>query len=178
MDKQDLIDLGLIGVRSPKYKGIATEDAKRKHLEADLHLSFCKWVKVQHPNDQFIRHEREGKRSFFMQNLFKIYNSDLDKMPDFECLEPSHVIVYGDVNPPFVSHWYHRLYIEFKKPGTKLTLKDNITIKPEYAEQYKRHIRFWEQNSPAYFCDDLDEAIEIYTAYRSGKPLPMQVFNF
>lgn len=148
------------------------ERAKPTHHEADLHLAFCKWVKLQYPNDQFIRHEREGKRSWYMQNLFKIYNSDLDKMPDFECLEP----VFKEVG--LEQYFYCRLYIEFKRPGTTLTLKDGVTIKPEYSEQYRRHVRFWEQNSPAYFCSDLDHAIELYNAYKVGRPLPMQVFNF
>jgi len=70
----------------------------------------------------------------------------------------------------------HRLYIEFKKPGTILTLRDGVTIKPEYKEQYKRHIRFWEQNSPTYFCSNFDEAKKLFIAYKSGAPLPMQQF--
>ena len=145
--------------------------AKSTHHEADLHLAFCKWVKLTYPNDQFIRHEREGKRSFYMQNLFKQYNSDLDKMPDFELLEPSlQDYRLGNI-------FYHRLYIEFKRPGTILTLKDGITIKPEYSEQYKRHKRFWEQNSPAYFCSSLDHAIEIFNAYKVGRPLTQQIFE-
>lgn len=166
-----LKELGMSGTRNPKkYQGIVKEgeEKKRKHEEADLHLLFCKWVKMQYPNDQFVRHEREGKRSFYMQNLFKVYNSDLDKLPDFELLEP----VYMDS-----AQCLHRLYIEFKKPGTTLTLRDGITIKPEYKDQYKRHVRFWEQNSPAYFCSDFDEACKLYRAYKEGKPLPMQVFR-
>ena len=132
----------------------------RKHEESDLHLSFCKWVKLQYPHLQFIRHERESKRSPFMQNLFRIYNSDNDKMPDFELLHPSGR--------------YHRLYIEFKKPGTKITLRDGKTIKPEYKDQYKRHIQFWCEESCAYFCDDLLIAMELLKAYLSENPVEMQ----
>lgn len=135
----------------------------RKHEESDLHLAFCKWVRLQYPNDEFIRHEREKARSPFLQNLFKIYNSGNDKMPDFELLHPSGK--------------YHRLYIEFKKPGTKLTLKDNATIKTEFADQYKRHRAFWNENSPAYFCNSFEDACELYKSYKSGNPLPMQLFN-
>lgn len=168
----------LFGSKNQKImNGTFKERAKPKHEEADLHLSFCKWVKLTYPNDQFIRHEREKQRSPFLQNLFKIYNSDLDKMPDFELLEPSHVIINANVTPPFIGYRYLRLYIEFKKPGTTLTLKDGITIKPEYSEQYRRHIRFWEQNSPAYFCSSLDDAIAIFNAYKVGRPLPMQFFK-
>lgn len=70
-----------------------------------------------------------------------------------------------------------RLYIEFKRPGTILTLRDGITIKSEYLMQYKRHICFWEQNSVAYSCSELDGAKELFRAYKGGKPLPMQVFS-
>lgn len=170
-----LKELGLSGIRNPKkYQGIVKEgeEKKRKHEEADLHLLFCKWVKLQYPNDQFVRHEREGKRSFYMQNLFKVYNSDLDKLPDFELLEPSLMLFSYD------NTYYHRLYIEFKKPGTVLTLRDNLTIKTEYAEQYKRHVRFFEQNSAAYFCSNFEHAIEIFVNYKKGTPLPMQSFMF
>lgn len=190
LTKDQLKELGMSGIRNPKkYQGIVKEgeEKKRKHEEADLHLLFCKWVKLQYPNDQFVRHEREGKRSFYMQNLFKVYNSDLDKMPDFELLEPSgltHVAMpkgshcgYYYHNDKPATYTYYRLYIEFKRPGTTLTLRDGITIKPEYKEQYKRHVRFWEQNSPAYFCSDFDEACKLYRAYKEGKPLPMQVFR-
>lgn len=181
-----LKELGMSGLRNPKkYQGIVKEAdvKKRKHEEADLHLLFCKWVKLQYPNDQFIRHEREGKRSFFMQNLFQVYNSDLDKLPDFELLEPSNPITYDSIHPlmrgdhEIIAYKYHRLYIEFKRPGTTLTLRDGITIKPEYKDQYRRHVRFWEQNSPTYFCSDFEEACELFRAYKSGNPLPMQVFR-
>jgi hypothetical protein len=134
-------------------------------------LKFCKWVKKTYPNDQFIRHEREKARSAFMQNLFRCYNSDNDKMPDFELLEPAHVIIGMD------AHKYHRFYFEFKAPGTTLTLRDGITIKPAYADQYRRHVQFFLQGSPAYFCSDFIEACKLYVAYKSGKPLPMQVFR-
>jgi len=147
---------------APRGRGkiIQRGEKVRKHEESDLHLSFCKEVKKDYPHLQFIRHEREGKRSPFMQNLFRIYNSDNDKMPDFELLHPAGR--------------YHRLYIEFKKPGTKITLRDGKTIKPEYKDQYKRHIQFWCEESCAYFCDDLLIAMELIKAYLSENPVEMQ----
>lgn len=150
------------------------KEITRKHEEADLHLKFCKWVKKEYPNDQFIRHEREKARSFMMQNLMKCYNSDIDKMPDFELLEPSD-ITYQVAGIDI--YRFYRLYIEFKKPGTILTLKDGITIKTEYSAQYKRHVLFWKQNSPAYFCSDFEEAKRLFINYKNGTPLPMQIFN-
>ena len=165
MEKRDPMQM----FKSAKTPKIVTE-ITRKHDESDLHLKFCKWVKNTYPNDQFIRHEREKQRSAFMQNLFRCYNSDNDKMPDFELLEP----VYSTRIPYPV---YHRFYLEFKKPGTILTLKDGITIKPAYADQYRRHVAFWKQNSPAYFCSDFIEACKLYVAYKSGAPLAMQVFK-
>ena|ERR1700676_2731043 len=169
MEKRDPMNM----FRSAKAPKVVTEKT-RKHDEADLHLKFCKWVKKNYPNDQFIRHEREKQRSAYMQNLMKCYNSDNDKMPDFELLEPVGEMLRTNLR---VIHCYHRLYIEFKKPGTILTLKDGATIKKEYADQYKRHVQFWKQNSPAYFCSDFDEACRLFVAYKEGMPLPMQVFN-
>lgn len=136
---------------------------ERKHEEADLHLSFCKWVRLQYPKLDFIRHEREKARSFMMQNLFKVYNSANDKMPDFELLHPSGK--------------YHRLYIEFKKPGTKVTKLDGY-IKKEYVEQYLRHRKFWEQGSPAYFCSDLHMAQIYLVRYLEENPIEMQEYLY
>jgi hypothetical protein len=39
-------------------------------------------------------------------------------------------------------------------------------------------LQFFLQNSPAYFCSDFDEACRLFVAYKDGKPLPMQVFEF
>jgi len=161
LDKNDPMSM----FHSRKHaKVVKPDQAKRKHEEADLHLAFCKWVKLQYPKLDFIRHEREKQRSFLMQNLFKMYNTENDKMPDFELLHPSGK--------------YHRLYIEFKKPGTKLTTKDNITIKPEYLGQYVRHVKFWDQDSCAYFCSDLYKAQTLLERYLSGHPEPMQDFFY
>lgn len=154
------------GAKTPKI----TPDTKRNHHEADLHLKFCKWVKTNYPQDQFIRHEREKARSAYMQNLMHCYNTDNDKMPDFELLEPSRMT-------GMKLYYYHRLYIEFKAPDTILTLKDGITIKPQYLGQYKRHLQFFLRNSPAYFCSDFELAKQLYIAYKSGCPLPKQEFK-
>lgn len=121
-----------------------------KHEEADLHLAFCKWVKKTYPEDNFIRHEREGKRSAYMQNLFKVYNNGIDKLPDFEAL-------IGD-----------GFYIEFKKPGEKWLLKDGKTVKPSYAGQYKTHKLLWDLGRCVWFCNDLEVAKGLYGAYKSG----------
>lgn len=175
MEKSDPMNM----FKSAKTAKIVQVDSKRQYNEADLHLKFCRWVKNTYPNDEFCRHEREGKRSAYMQNLMKCYNSDNSFMPDFELLEPcvQNQPGYFEGNRYIDTPVYHRLYIEFKAPGTTLTLKDGITIKPAYADQYKRHMQFWKQNSPAYFCSDLIEACKLLVAYKSGSPLPMQVFR-
>lgn len=163
MDKRDPMEMY---TSVPKKHGslIKPGEKLRKHEEADLHLAFCKWIRLQYPHLQFIRHEREQKRTPFMQNLFKIYNSDNDKMPDFELLHPS-----GS---------YHRLYIEFKKPGESWTLKDGKTIKPQYRDQYIRHRAFWKEDSPSYFCNDLSDAKMLLIAYMSGTPAKMQYYIY
>ena len=58
--------------RSAKPAKIVLEaDSKRKHLEADLHLKCCTWIKKNYPNDNFVRHEKERQRGFLSQNLMK-----------------------------------------------------------------------------------------------------------
>lgn len=173
MEKRNPLEM-FRGAKTPKI--VKEADDKRQYKEADLHLKFCKWVKTNYPQDQFIRHEREKSRSAYMQNLMHCYNSDNDSMPDFELLEPSgkseFMQQYGET-----FHYWHRLYIEFKAPGTILTLKDGITIKPAYADQYRRHLQFFLQNSPAYFCSDFELAKQLYIAYKAGCPLPKQEFR-
>jgi len=167
MDKQDLINLGLIGVRSPKYKGIVTEDVKRKHSEADLHLAYVSWLRKQYPKADFVRHEKERSRSHYLGNLMKKYNS-LDGLPDFELLEP--------IRKGFAEGDYYRLYIEFKKPGEYWLEARTGHVKKAYRHQYACHVKLWQKGSCAYFCNDLDKAIEITNAYMNGSPLPQQIY--
>lgn len=134
-----------------------------KHEEANLHLSFCKWVKSTYPQDNFIRHEREGKRSLYMQNLFKVYNNGIDKLPDFEAL------IRNDQ--------YSGFYIEFKKPGEKWLLKDCKTVKPQYAGQYKTHHELKKLGRALYFSNDLEHAKSLYIAFKENRTLPMQEYE-
>lgn len=150
--------------------------AKPTHAEADLHLAFCKWVKLQYPKLQFIRHEREKARSPYMQMLFKQYNGEFDKMPDFELIEPCRLVFKYD-GVECYNDIANRLYLEFKRPGTTLTLRDGITIKPAYSRQYECHKMLWDKGSCAYFACSFDEAIELFLAYINHTPKPMQKFK-
>lgn len=141
--------------------------AKRNFDEADLHLKFCRWVRKNYHNDLFIRHEREKSRSKYMGNLMKVYNSEID-MPDFELLE--------NVTTVFENIKFCGLLIEFKRPGRNITLSDGITLAKDMIMQYKAHIELWERGRCAYFCNDFDEAVELYMAYKSGNPKPMQQY--
>jgi hypothetical protein len=146
---------------SKRTAKVVNETSKRKHLEADLHLSFCKWIKLQYPKLEFIRHEREKARGFMLQGLFKIYNS-LSGVPDFELIKP----VNG----------FSRLYIEFKKPEEKWLLRDDITVKKEYAHQYLCHLTLWDSGSCAYFCNDFEDAKRKLILYLDGNPEKKQEY--
>ena len=148
--------------RSGKTAKVVSEMPKRKHEEANLHLAFCKWVKLQYPKLSFIRHEREKARSYMMQNLFKMYNSHNDKMPDFECLNP----VNGKSG----------FLIEFKKPGLNWLMRDGITIKKDFDDQYKCHLMLWELNRVVYFCNDFEDAKRKLILYLDGKPEKKQEY--
>lgn len=136
-----------------------------KHEEADLHLSFCKWIRKEYPNLIFVRHEKEGKRSKFLQSLVKAYNSQAG-LPDFELLSLG---IKQQERTGF--------YIEFKKPGEKWLLKDGYTIKPDYEHQYEMHCHLWLIGRCVYFCNDLEAAKELFTAYVNGNPYPQQRYG-
>lgn len=159
MDKYDPMNMYK---SAPRGRGkVVTELPKRKHEEADLHLAFCKWIKLQYPKIEFIRHEREKARGYMLQGLFKIYNS-LEGVPDFELVEPSH--------------GFNRLYIEFKKPGEKWLLRDGLTVKPDYVHQYECHMKLWNKGSAVYFCNDFEDAKGKLISYLEGKPQEKQKY--
>lgn len=135
---------------------------KRAHAESDLQLAFCKWVRFQYPKVDFIRHEREAKRSLFMGQLMGKYNT-LGGIPDWECLNG-----IGAANG---------LYIEFKKPGESW-LNKHGQVKPAYAHQYACHKKLWSLNRPAYFCNSLEDAMDIFTSYWSGIIVSPQEYDF
>lgn len=157
------------GGKPPKVIAEA-DDKPRKHEESTLHATFCKWLHKEYPELQFVRHEREKKRSYFMQMLFKVFNGDIDKLPDFEGLFASGFIIDGEGG-----FFRHGLYIEFKKPGEKWLTKDG-KIKPQYDHQYKCHQFLWSIGRCAYFCNDMEDAKNIVIKYLEGNPLPKQVY--
>ncbi len=175
MTLQEQLQYGLLGAKSSKYQGVK-DDKPRKHEESTLHATFCKWLHKEYPELQFVRHEREKKRSWFMQMLFKVLNSDIDKLPDFELLQNGRGINGYSCGLP-VYTIFCGLYIEFKKPGEKWLLRDGKTVKPEYANQYKFHIFAWTIGRPTYFCNDLEDAKRIVVAYLAGTPLPKQEYD-
>lgn len=168
------IQNGTIGMKSHKHKIVTEAEDKKKHAESNLHLQFCKWVKATYPNLQFVRHEREKSRSYASGNLMKVYNSDLDKLPDFELLE--RIWVKHPIDRYPINSYKAGLYIEFKKPGCEITLKDGITTKSEFLPQYKTHMHLWSIGRCAYFCNDLQDAKILLMAYLKGEPRPMQKF--
>lgn len=157
--------------------------AKPTHQEADLHLAFCKWVKKEYPHLQFVRHEREKQRSAYMQNLMRCYNSDIDKLPDFELLDRSGSLKIGWYNEPgkglvyyspnMAQQIYYGLYIEFKRPSRTWVNRDN-SIRSDCKAQYATHCHLWSIGRCAYFCNDLEDAKAILRDYLAGSPKPKQ----
>lgn len=167
------IDNHLIGVRSAPPRKIVKPNTG--HDEATLHLQFCKWVKNGLPIEQpglpplqFVRHEREKARSYYMQNFMRVYNSDIDKLPDFELLVNS----YKDGRPTL----YYGFYLEFKKPGRNWTLSDGITLAKGFEGQYACHCHLWNIGRCAYFCNDLEQAKGLLRAYLAGSPVEQQKY--
>lgn len=140
--------------------------AKRKHEEANLHLSFANWLKKEYPEVMFVRHEKERKRNGFLSSLMEKYNS-LGGLPDFECLHNVRGL-YG----PFFG-----LYIEFKKPNEKW-LEATGYVKKAYTHQYLCHKHLWNVGRCAYFCNDLETAKKLFADYITGFPQPQQVYQY
>lgn len=165
MNLREQASLGIIGVKSaPKAKIVKeSEDKPRKHEEISLQAQFCNWVKKEYPDIKFLRHEREKARSNFMGNQMKVMNS-AGSMPDWETTE-----VIGN---------YTGLLIEFKKPGEKWLLKDNVTVKPAYAHQYACHLGLWKQRRVVYFCNDLEIAKIIIQQYLQGRTMRQRIYKF
>lgn len=144
--------------------------AKSKHEESDLHLTFCKWVKKDYPDLMFVRHEKEGKRSKYMQNLVLKYNS-LSGLPDFELLADTVLRDrYGDI----IGTGYAGLYLEFKRPGRTWTLADGKTLAVGFEAQYACHKHLWSIGRCAYFCNDFEDAKQKLKDYIAGNPQLMQ----
>jgi len=122
----------------------------KNYHETDLQLAFCKWVNANYPEDTFVRHEREQKRTPYMQNLFSIMNKGIDKLPDFEA---------------FIGNGF---YIEFKAPGKKWLQRDGKTVKKEYANQYRNHLILWSMGRCVWFCNDLEDAKKLYFDFKDG----------
>jgi len=131
-----------------------------KHEEADLQRAFCKKIKKLYPDDSFLRHEREGKRTPFMQNLFNDMNHGIDKLPDFEGL--------------ITNEAYTGFYIEFKKPGEKWLLKDGITVKPQYANQYRCHLLLRSMGRAVWFCNHIEIGLMLYEGFKNNLTYPLQ----
>lgn len=178
LTKQQLNSMGFAGLKSARPAKIVPQGhTDRKHEEADLHLSFCSWLKKYHPTVKFVRHEKERRRTHFTGNLMVKYNS-LAGLPDFEALERVnvHSEIEGDNG---FTYWqwdyYAGFYIEFKKPGEQWTDKHGY-IKKQYQHQYECHLHLWSIGRVAYFCNDLEEAKRLFLAYMNGTPSPQQIY--
>ena len=98
-----------------------------------------------------------------MGNQMKVMNS-AGSMPDWETTESTDK--------------YTGLLIEFKKPGEKWLLKDNVTVKPAYVHQYHCHIGLWKQRRVVYFCNDLEIAKMILQQYLEGRIMRQRIYKF
>lgn len=167
LTKQQLNSMGFSGFKSAKDAKIVPQGhTDRKHEEADLHLSFCSWLKKAHPTVKFVRHEKERRRTHFTGNLMVKYNS-LPGLPDFEAL---HFTLRN------LQVEYYGFYIEFKKPGEKWTDKHGY-IKKQYQHQYECHLHLWSIGRVAYFCNDLEDAKKLFLAYMDGSPEVQQIYK-
>jgi len=165
-DEINLLEYGLLGVKSAKTAKIVTEEQDKKnrasrYAEMTLQATFCKWVSKEYPNVKFIHHEREGKRGGFKQNQNKVLNT-AGSMPDWETTQ--------------TTDRYAGLLIEFKRPGEDWLLKSGH-VKPKYVHQYECHLQLWEQRKVVYFCNDLEIAKMILKQYLEGRTMRQRTYK-
>ncbi len=88
LTKQQLAEMGLIGVRSAKHKVVKEADLKNKVTELSVHNAVCKYLKLQYPGVMFLSDFGAGiKLSHGMADRQSMQKSN-HAFPDIMIFEP------------------------------------------------------------------------------------------
>lgn len=128
--------------------------------EAELQKQVAIYLKIQYPDVIFHSDFGSGVKLSYKQAVMqKIQNGGRRAWPDMFIAEPQ----------PHGRNWYHGLFIELKKEGTRLKKKNGEWASEHIAEQYDVLDRLRFRGYKAEFAVGWDEAINLIDDYLGGK---------
>lgn len=128
--------------------------------EAELQKQVATYIRMQYPDVVFHSDFGSGVKLSYKQAVMqKIQNGGRRAWPDMFIAEPQ----------PHGRGWYHGLFIELKKEGTKLKKKNGEWASDHIAEQYDVLDRLRFRGYKAEFAVGWDEAISLIDDYLGGK---------
>lgn len=171
LTREQIIEYGLLGVRSSKTAKIITEaddKAKRnaRFEEENIVNSWAKWFKGQYPSIPYTIDKVAQRRSKLGGTIHK-------------------AAAYASGNPDIfvqcAKGGFNGLYIEQKK-SMDIFYKDTRILKPGSDNhniwQSLYHADLREQGYWVMFSVSLESSKKITERYMSGNPYPMQVFEY
>lgn len=133
--------------------------------EEDLHRNVCDYLRLQYPSVLFHTDFAAGVRLTMGQAVKNKRLQAGRAWPDLFIAEPMDRMEIRDREK--VRVFYHGLFIELKTEGTKLYLKDDVTMvaNPHYQEQ-AAILKFLEKKGyKAVFCCGFDECRKVIDKY-------------
>ena len=128
--------------------------------EAELQKQVATYIRMQYPDVVFHSDFGSGVKLNYKQAVMqKIQNGGRRAWPDMFIAEPQ----------PHGRDWYHGLFIELKKEGTRLKKKNGEWASDHIAEQYDVLDRLRFRGYKAEFAVGWDEAINLIDDYLGGK---------
>ena len=128
--------------------------------EAELQKQVATYIRMQYPDVVFHSDFGSGVKLSYKQAVMqKIQNGGRRAWPDMFIAEPQ----------PHGRDWYHGLFIELKKEGTRLKKKNGEWASDHIAEQYDVLDRLRFRGYKAEFAVGWDEAINLIDDYLGGK---------
>lgn len=128
--------------------------------EAELQKQVATYIRMQYPDVVFHSDFGSGVKLSYKQAVMqKIQNGGRRAWPDMFIAEPQ----------PHGRNWYHGLFIELKKEGTRLKKKNGEWASEHIGEQYDVLDRLRFRGYKAEFAVGWDEAINLIDDYLGGK---------
>lgn len=127
--------------------------------EAELQKQIAIYLRVQYPEVVFHSDFGSGVKLNYKQAMMqKMQNGGRRAWPDMFIAEPR----------PNGRGWYHGLFIELKKEGTRLKKKNGEWASEHIAEQYDVLDRLDFRGYKAEFAVGFDEAVKVIDDYLGG----------
>ena len=128
--------------------------------EAELQKQVATYIRMQYPDVVFHSDFGSGVKLNYKQAVMqKIQNGGRRAWPDMFIAEPQ----------PHGRNWYHGLFVELKKEGTRLKKKNGEWASEHIAEQYDVLDRLRFRGYKAEFAVGWEEAINLIDDYLGGK---------